>query len=179
VVAAPGAKKAKRDSAKPRTAPKKGRGPGRFTSETARAARRKVSSASCARNGAKGARATIAKHGFDFFFERWRAWKLQKPSGPERQMIDILDALEARYERDWRIGESYFTLDFYLPDLGRGVEVHGRIHKTLEVDRRAKNDARKRALLKDLGIEALWINDQDLEDADALAAKVRDFIQGA
>jgi very-short-patch-repair endonuclease len=178
-LAAPRAKKAKKDAAKPRTRLKKGGGPSRFTSETARAARRKVSSASCARNGAKGARATIAKHGFDFFFERWREWKLKKPSGPERQMIDILDGVNARYERDWRIGESYFTLDFYLVDLGRGVEVHGRIHKTLEVDKRAKNDARKRALLKDLGIDVLWIDDQDLEDADALTAKVRGFIQGA
>lgn len=46
------------------------RSPAHFTPEHQRYARSRVSSDSCARNGAKGARATIAKYGEEFLFER-------------------------------------------------------------------------------------------------------------
>lgn len=171
---APGPKRTRRASSGSQQA--KQENPGWFTSTTGRKARSLVSSASCARNGRLGARATITKHGFDVFFRGWRRWKKQNPSKPELQMIGILATLKLRHVPNWRIGQSYFTLDFYLKDFNCGIELHGRIHKTLDPEKRAKNDAKKRDLLNDLGIEVLWVDDQSLKDVDALIAKVRDFI---
>jgi len=153
--------------------------PKHFTPEHQRMARSKVSSASCARNGSKGARATIAKHGFARFFEHWRKWKLEHPSQPERAIIGILERLAVPYEREWRLEPSYLTLDFYCAQLGKGLEFHGRIHGQLKQQQREANDAKKRALLSKLGIETLWIEHTEMKDVKALAEKIERFLSPA
>jgi hypothetical protein len=150
--------------------------PKHLTSEHQRMARSKVSSASCARNGAKGARATIAKHGFEKFFASWRKWKLEHPSQPEQVIIGILARLNVTYEREWRLEPSFLTLDFYLPTLRKGIEFHGRIHGQLKQEQREQNDAKKRELLADACIETLWIEHTEMDDVAALTDKIRAFV---
>jgi hypothetical protein len=96
---------------------KKKRGaPKHFTREYQQHARSKVSSESCSRNGAKGAKVTIERYGVDTLFKRWHAWKLANPSRPERLMIDILTGLKIEFECEKRIGDSLYSMYFYLPD---------------------------------------------------------------
>src|SRR5262245_58797657 len=84
--------------------------PKHFTPEHQRHARSKVSSELCSRNGAKGARATIAKYGEEFLFDRWHAWKLANPSRPEQLVIGILTRLGIEFEREKRLGKSLYTV---------------------------------------------------------------------
>src|SRR5262249_31008118 len=148
----------------------------RLTSEHQRRARSKVSSISRARNGSLGAKATIAKHGFGKFFESWRKWKLEHPSQPELEIIDILDGLNVTYEREWQLQPSFLTLDFYMPSLRKGIEFHGRIHGQLKQEQREQNDAKKRELLINTGIETLWIDHTEMNDVAALIEKIRAFV---
>jgi very-short-patch-repair endonuclease len=151
--------------------------PAHFTPEHQRKARAAVSSESCARNGRLGALATIRKHGFECFFKGWRAWKLQHPSRPELLIIGILSTLKINSEREWQIPGSFLTLDFYLSEFHKAIEVHGRIHSTLKKQQREENDARKRELLKQLGIECLWVEESELRDVMSLAAKIQRFVK--
>ena len=80
--------------------------PKHLTREHQQKARALVSSASCARNGSLGAKATIAKYGFEKFFEAWRRWKLQHPSQPETTLIGILNDLAVVFEREWRLNRN-------------------------------------------------------------------------
>lgn len=153
--------------------------PAHFTSEHQRMARSKVSRESCSRNGKLGARATIAKHGFARFFEHWRKWKLQNPSGPELVIIDILDDLAVTYEREWQLEPSFLTLDFYFQDLRKGIEFHGRIHGQLKQQQREANDAKKRELLEQAGIECLWIEHTELTDLQEISEKIERFLSPA
>jgi very-short-patch-repair endonuclease len=150
--------------------------PAHFTREHQRKARRSVSSEACARNGRLGARATIAKHGFERFFESWRKWKLAHPSKPEQIIIGILDDLNLTYEREWRLQPSFLTLDFYFEQQRKGVEFHGRIHGQLKQEQREENDAKKRALLAQAGIECLWIEHTEMNERAALVRKIRAFL---
>ncbi len=181
--AMPRTKKAKSDAAEIRSRRKN---KGWFTSETGRRARRRVSPESCAENGRLGAIATINKHGWGAFFRGWRRWKLENPSKPERLMIGILATLKVSYEREWQIGKSRFSLDFYLKRVNGAklgmklaIEVHGNIHKTLDAEKKAENDVIKRDLSKELGIEVLWIEEDDFKDLDRLIVRVRKFIARA
>jgi len=166
--------KTKRAPSGPQQARRKNRG--WFTSETGRKARKLVSSDSCARNGRLGAIATITKHGVRPWFKKWRKWKLENPSGPELQMIGILATLKVRYKREWQLGDSRFSIDFYVPSVNRGIEVHGDIHKRLDAEKRAANDVKKSALAAELGVEILWVQEADFNSFNKLIAKVRDFI---
>jgi len=136
--------------------------PKHLTSEHQRRARSKVSSISCARNGSLGAKATIAKHGYEKFFAAWRKWKLEHPSQPELVLIGILNRLNVDYEREWQLQPSFLTLDFYLKEICAGIEFHGSIHGQLKQEQREQNDAKKRELLADAGIETLWIEHYEL-----------------
>ncbi len=153
--------------------------PAHFTREHQRKARRAVSSEACSRNGRLGAQATIAKYGFERFFEAWRAWKLAHPSQPELLLIGILSRLKEKFEREWRIEPSFLTLDFYFQDLRKGIEFHGRIHGQLKQQQREANDARKRELLALSGIECLWIEHTEMDDVPALARKIERFLAPA
>lgn len=153
--------------------------PAHFTREHQQKARRSVSSASCARNGRLGAQATIKKHGFARFFEHWRKWKLENPSGPELVIIGILNDLGVTYEREWQLEPSFLTLDFFFPQLRKGIEFHGRIHGQLKQQQREANDAKKRELLEQAGIECLWIDHMEMDDLKTLAEKIERFLSPA
>jgi very-short-patch-repair endonuclease len=93
-------------------------------------------------------------------------------------MIGLLNTLGIRFEREYRLGSSFQCSDFYLPEYHRAIEVHGRIHRFLDVEERARNDERKRALLAEIRIECLWITDEDLKDLIALAGQIKAFLAG-
>lgn len=161
-----------------RTKTKKKCTPKHFTPEHQRHARSKVSSESCSRNGAKGAKATRAKYGEEFLFERWHAWKLANPSRPEQSVIGILTQLGIEFEREKRLGNSLYTVDFYLLATGHAIEVDSRIHTRLDAEKRKRQAATKRKLLKQQGIECLTVWDKELcaGDLTPVARKIKDFI---
>jgi hypothetical protein len=115
--------------------------PPHFTPEFQRWARSQVSSESCAKNGAKGFKATVQKHGHEPAFQGVRRWRLNKPSSNELRMIGILARLGIAYEREYRLGTSLYTLDFYLPATGQAIEVNSRIHTQLDVEKRERQAA--------------------------------------
>ncbi len=158
---------------------KKKSAPKHFTSEHQRHARSRVSSESCSRNGAKGAKVTIERYGVDSLFKRWQAWKLANPSRPERLMIDILKRLNITFEREKRLGESLYTVDFYLPATGQAIEVDSRIHTQLDVEKRKRQAATKRKLMSDLRIPCLFVWDTELfrDDPAPVIRKIEDFIR--
>jgi hypothetical protein len=158
--------------AKKRSAPK------HFTREHQQYARSKVSSESCSINGAKGARATIERHGVDVLFKRWHAWKLANPSRPERMMIDLLTRLKIAFEREKRVGASLYSIDFYLTVTGQAIEVNSQIHTRLNTEKRKRQAATKRELLKQHRIPCLFVWDVELfqEDWSPLIRKIEDFI---
>ena len=160
---------------------KKRGAPKHFTREHQQYARSKVSSESCSINGAKGARATIERHGVDALFKRWQAWKLANPSRPERLMIDLLTRLEIKFEREKRIGDSLYSMDFYLTDNHQAIEVNSQIHTRLNADKRKRQAATKRDLLKRYRIPCLFVWDVELfqEDLSPVIRKIEDFIAQA
>jgi very-short-patch-repair endonuclease len=152
-----------------------------FTREHQQYARSKVSSESCSVNGAKGARVTIERYGVDALFKRWQAWKLANPSRPERLMIDLLTRLNIRFERERRIGDSLYSMDFYLPDTRQAIEVNSQIHTRLNAEKRKRQAATKRELLKQHCIPCLFIWDVELfqDDWSPVTGKIEDFIAQA
>jgi hypothetical protein len=154
--------------------------PAHFTPEFQRWARKHVSSESCAKNGAKGFSATLAKHGPDVAFHGARQWRLGHPSNNELLMMGILSRLGIAYEREYRLGTSLFTIDFYLPAIARGIEVNSRIHTELDVEKRKRQAASKRKLMSDLRIPCLFVWDTELTgDVEAVIRKVRRFVERA
>jgi hypothetical protein len=147
-----------------------------FTPEYQRAIRKKVSSTSCARNGSLGAKATIAKYGYESLFQKWHRWKLNNPSQNELLIVGILAQLKIGNERDWRIGSTFFTVDFYLPGFNKAIEVNGKVHKIFDVEQRLIREAKKLALLTDLGIDLLAIDYTELRDVPAVIEKIKQFV---
>jgi very-short-patch-repair endonuclease len=163
--------------AKPKGKRKSRKSPAHFTPEFQRWARSHVSSASCAKNGAKGFSATLAKHGPDPAFNGARQWRLNHPSSNELLMMGILARLGVTYEREYRLGNSLYTIDFFLHATGQAIEVNSRIHTQLNVEKRKRQAAQKRKLMRDLRIPCLVIWDTELtRDADAVIRKVRRFV---
>jgi hypothetical protein len=161
---------------------KKKRGaPKHFTREYLQHARSRVSSESCSRNGAKGAKVTIERYGVDALFNRWQAWKLANPSRPERLMIDLLTRLKIEFERERQIGDSLYSMDSYLPDTLQAIEVNSQIHTRLNAEKRKRQAANKRELLKQHSIPCLFVWDVDLfqEDLSSVIRKIEDFIAQA
>lgn len=147
-----------------------------FTPESQRRARRAVSSEACASNGRKGAQVTISKHGMESVFKHWQRWKRDNPSMPELLMIGVLATLKVKFDREWQIGETFQTLDFYLPELRLGVEVQGRIHQMIDVEKRAARDVVKRASLAKLNIRTLWVDYTEFENMAALITRIIEFL---
>jgi very-short-patch-repair endonuclease len=151
--------------------------PPHFTSEFQRWARSQVRQESCVINGAKGFRAPSAKHGPDVAFHGARQWRLDHPSSNELRMIGILSQLRIAYEREWQIGDTIYTVDFYLPATRQAIEVDSRIHEQFEREKRRRRAAHKRKLLKERGITWLTIWDKELaKDVEAVIQKVRRFV---
>jgi hypothetical protein len=165
--------------AKPKGKARKARkGPPHFTPEFQRWARSHVSSESCAKNGAKGFRATLEKYGQDPAFNGVRRYRLEKPSGNELLMIGVLSRLGIAYEREYRLGDSLYTVDFYLTNTNQAIEVNSRIHTQLDVEKRKRQAARKRKLLRDLQIPCLFVWDTELaRDVEWVIRKVMRFIR--
>jgi len=163
---------------KPKGKAHKGRNaPPHFTREFQRWARSHVSSESCAKNGARGFVATLAKHGPDVAFSGARKWRLSHPSSNELLMIGILSRLGIRYEREHRVGDTLYTVDFYLTDTNQAIEVDSRIHEQFDIEKRRQRKTRKRKLLADHHIPCLSVLDTELtRDVDVVIRKVRRFV---
>jgi len=151
--------------------------PPHFTPEFQRWARSHVSSKACSINGAKGFSATVKKYGPEVAFNGARQWRLDHPSSNELLMIGILSALKIDFEREWRIADTLYAVDFYLPETRQAIEVHSRIHEQLDAEKRRGQEACKRKLLKKSGIACLTVWDRELvRDADGVIQKVRRFV---
>jgi hypothetical protein len=160
---------------------KKRDAPKHFTREHQQYARSRVGSESCSINGAKGARVTIERYGVDALFKRWQVWKLANPSRPERLMIDLLTRLEIEFEREKRIGDSLYSMDFYLTETRQAIEVNSQIHTRLNAEKRKRQAATKRELLKQRYIPCLFVWDVELfrDDLSPVIKKIEDFIAQA
>jgi hypothetical protein len=114
----------------------------------------------------------------DALFKRWHAWKLANPSRPERLMIDLLTRLEIEFEREKRIGDSLYSVDFYLTNTGQAIEVNSQIHTRLNAEKRKRQAATKRELLKRHRIPCLFVWDVELfqEDLSPVIRKIEGFI---
>jgi len=114
----------------------------------------------------------------DALFKRWQAWKLANPSRPERLMIDLLTGLKIEFEREKRIGDSLYSMDFYLTDTRQAIEVNSQIHTRLNAEKRKRQAAAKRELLKQHSIPCLFVWDVELfqEDLSSVIRKIEDFI---
>jgi len=150
-----------------------------FDSAYQRAARRKVSSASCAKNGRKGAERTIELHGYQALFEGCRRKRLANPSKCELVMIGLLKQIGLRYEREYVLGETLYTLDFYVAAHGLGIEVDGSIHDPGKPDqaKRIQHAERKAALCRCMGIRLIRIHHTELagDDLSAVINKIREI----
>jgi very-short-patch-repair endonuclease len=151
--------------------------PAHFTPEFQGWARRHVSSTACAINGSKGFIATLKKHGPDVAFNGARRWRLDHPSSNELRMIGILSRLRIAYEREYGLGDSHYTVDFYLPETPQAIEVDSRIHDQFDAEKRRLRAVRKRMLLAERGIDLLTIWDKELaRDAGAVIRKIQRFV---
>lgn len=151
-----------------------------FTPQFQRAARRKVSSESCARNGAKGARATIERHGMDTMMEQARRHRLQRPSPLELQVIGILARLKLDYEREFVVcNKRFFTVDFWLPDHRLAIEVHGAIHDPGKPNyrRRLQNDQEKRELLRHQKRRLLMLHHSEFANLGNVIERIRNEVK--
>lgn len=81
------------------------------------------------------------------------------------------------YIREYRLAPSLLSLDFFFDDLNKAVEVHSRIHSTLNVEERKRCDKRKRAICKQRQIETLWIRQTDLNNVPKLFQKLQSFFR--
>jgi very-short-patch-repair endonuclease len=150
-----------------------------FTPASQRAARRKVSSASCSANGKKGAEKTIALHGYKALFEGCRRSRLANPSSNELVMMGLLKTLKLRYEREYVLGETLYTLDFHVAAHRLGIEVDGSIHDPGKPDeaKRIQCAQRKEALCRSMGIRLIRIHHSELkgDDLGGVIAKIEEF----
>jgi very-short-patch-repair endonuclease len=100
----------------------------------------------------------------------------------ELQMIGLLSRFELKpqrdYEREHRLGSTFYTVDFYLPRSRKAIEVHGKVHKLFDAEVRAKHDAIKAQWLADNGIGLLVVQYTEFEDLVALHAKLSSFLSG-
>jgi len=100
------------------------------------------------RNGKKGAERTIALHGYKSLFEGCRRSRLANPSPNELVMMGLLKQLRLECEREYVLGETLYTLDFYLAKYWLGIEVDGSIHDAGKPgERRGSSIAQRKAAL--------------------------------
>ena len=150
-----------------------------FTPASQRAARRRVSSESCRLNGKKGAARTIALHGYKALFEGSRRSRLANPSPCELIMMGLLKTLGLRYEREYVLGETLYTLDFYIAEYKLGIEVDGSIHDPGKPDqaKRIQHAERKAALCRCMRINLIRIHHSELkgDDLSGVIAKIEEI----
>ncbi len=159
-------------------------------SDYQREIRARVSSEACRANGAKGAAATLARHGYAALHAKVVAYRLAHPSEPERRMIAILDDLGYHYEREYSPfndeAHRFLTVDFFLRGFGKfgkAIEVNGKVHSGETLfnpdGRRPRAEAEKLAAIRQAGIPVLVIEARELVDGERVASRVRQFLTGA
>jgi very-short-patch-repair endonuclease len=149
-----------------------------FDSAYQRRARRGLSSEAAAANGRKGAERTIELHGYKALFEGCRQKRLEYPSPCELVMMGLLKTMKLEFEREYVLGETLYTLDFYLPKSRLGIEVDGSIHdkgKPGEA-KRIQCAERKAALCRAMSIKLIRVHHSELAGDDLSAVINR--IQG-
>lgn len=116
--------------------------------------------------GKLGYRATIERHGENFFLDLIRERELNNPPVLTRALMDILDnVLHIRYEREIQCGR--YLIDFVIGDRF-AIEVNGGVHVL-----HAERDARKAQFLREQGYELLVLEQADIPDA---ADRVCEFL---
>ena len=137
--------------------------------------------------GRLGARAFIEKYGYPRLYHLCRHWRIDHPSRHERAVMRILDGLEIGYEREAEVlGENKFiSVDFYLPDTRRVIEVYGRVHfdplfdHPRHVETRRACDSRRVHRLETAGFPVLVVDYRDLEASAALVqTRIAKFARG-
>lgn len=101
--------------------------PKHFTSEFQRWARAHVKRESLQRAGRAGFKAAGGKLGWEKVNEKARQWRLDHPSGPEKQVMAILDAHGENYTREFPFGNR--SIDFAWPEKMFGLEINGHQYK--------------------------------------------------
>jgi len=148
-----------------------------FDSAYQRAARRRVSREACAENGRKGAARTLELHGYRALFEGCRRSRLANPSKTELVMMGLLKTLGLNFEREYCLGETLFTLDFYVAAHRLGIEVDGSIHDKGKPNeaKRIQHAERKEALCRCMGIRLVRVHHGELagDDLSPVIAKIR------
>lgn len=93
-----------------------------------------VSRETSARNGRKGAQATLERYGAEFLHQRLCAWRLAHPSSPERLVIALLHELGMQEGLDYVREFAPLTdcprlaVDFAWPERQLVLEVDGPVH---------------------------------------------------
>lgn len=144
------------------------------SAEHMRRIRRNVSSESCAQNGRKGYRATVAKYGRFFAIEKLQKYRLDHPSKLEQALIDLLREMDApAYEREFLIqaDDVMLLVDFAWPGRRLAVEVNGELHEKFEHKR--KRDWAKAAVLEAEGWRLLILNHRDIARAGYAVDQIR------
>jgi very-short-patch-repair endonuclease len=150
-----------------------------FTASSQRHARKHLSPEKAAANGRKGAHRTIELHGYKALFEGCRRSRLAHPTKTELVMMGLLKTLGLRYEREYQLGETLYTLDFYLADYKLGIEVDGSIHDKGKPDqaKRIQHAERKEALCRCMGIALIRIHHSELagDDLAGVIARIQEI----
>jgi len=96
-------------------------------------------------------------------------------------MIDLLTRLKIEFECEKRIGDSLYSMDFYLTDTRLAIEVNSQIHTRLNAEKRKRQASTKRELLKQHCIPCLFVWDVELfqEDLSQVISKIEGFIAQA
>jgi very-short-patch-repair endonuclease len=150
-----------------------------FTSRSQRAARKHLSSEQAAANGRKGALATIERYGHEKLFEACRQKRLHNPSQCELYMIGLLKTLGIKFEREYRLGTSFYTVDFWVESSRLAIEVDGAIHDKGKPGYFKRLDwaKRKDALCASLEITLIRIHHTELgADLSGVIARIREAI---
>lgn len=149
-----------------------------FTPTYQRAARRKVKRESLVKSGRKGAQVTIERHGMEAQFEGSRKHRLLNPSKWEMTLESLLKRLGVKYVREYRLGDSRHTTDFYLPKQNLAIEVEGEIHDQGKpgYDRRQGWKQSKAAQLEKMEIPVLVIHWREFSTDGAVTAKIKEAL---
>lgn len=155
-------------------------------SDYQRQIRARVSAEACRSNGAKGAAATLAKHGYAALHAKVVAYRLAHPSRPERQVMALLDELDLSYQREYEPFTGgpwqYTTLDFFLPGFGccgKAIQVNGKVHNGEALfnpdGQRPQREAERLAAVRQAGIPVLLLDQRDM---DVARERIGEFLTG-
>lgn len=147
----------------------------KFTSETAKLARSKVSSKSCAENGSKGYQALKAQGKEKLAAQKAAEWRLEHPSNLEVKVMGWLDKLNVKYLREVNIDKFY--VDFLIDNLA--IEVNGaqwHEKEDLRAGQKERDQGKYRTLIG-LGYTVLILPESDIKSGEALVKLQKLFAQ--